>query len=42
MIRVFRLSGGHYAAALEFGLRDRIETPLLPGLSIPLSEVFPS
>lgn len=25
--QVFRFSGGHYAAGLEFGLRDRIETP---------------
>ncbi|MHB1757425.1 MAG: Uma2 family endonuclease [Leptospirillum sp.] len=42
MVQVFRLLDGHYADALEFGLGDRIETPLLPGLSIPLSEVFPA
>ena len=41
-VQVFRLSGGRYAEALEFGLGDRLETPLLPGLSILLSEVFPS
>ena len=41
-VQVFRLSGGRYAEALEFGLGDRLETPLLPGLSIPLSEVFPA
>ena len=41
-VQVFRLSGGRYAPALEFGLGDRLETPLLPGLSIPLSDVFPA
>ena len=41
-VQVFRLSGGRYAEALELGLGDRLETPLLPGLSIPLSEVFPA
>ena len=41
-VQVFRLSGGRYAEALEFGLGDRLETPLLPGLSIPLSDVFPA
>ena len=41
-VQVFRLSGGRYGAALEFGTGDRLETPLLPGLSIPLSEVFPA
>ena len=41
-VQVFRLSGGHYAPALEFGLGDRLETPLLPGQSIPLSNVFPA
>ena len=41
-VQVFRLSGERYAEALEFGLGDRLETPLLPGLSIPLSEVFPA
>lgn len=41
-VSVFRLSGGRYAEALEFGFGERLETPLLPGLSILLSEVFPS
>ena len=41
-VQVFRLSGERYAEALELGLGDRLETPLLPGLSIPLSEVFPA
>ena len=41
-VQVFRLSGGRYAEALELGLGDRLETPLLPGLSIPLSDVFPA
>ena len=41
-VQVFRLVDGHYAPALEFGIEDRLETPLLPGLSIPLSEVFPA
>ncbi len=41
-VQVFRLSGGRYAPPLEFGLGDRLETPLLPGLSIPLSNVFPA
>ena len=34
-VQVFRLSGGRYAEALALGLGDRLETPLLPGLSIP-------
>ena len=41
-VQVFRLSGERYGEALEFCLGDRLETPLLPGLSIPLSEVFPA
>ena len=41
-VQVFRLSGGRYAEALKLGLGDRLETPLLPGLSIPLSNVFPA
>ena len=41
-VQVFRLSGERYAPALEFGSGGQLETPLLPGLSIPLSEVFPS
>ncbi|MGC8501016.1 MAG: Uma2 family endonuclease [Leptospirillia bacterium] len=41
-VQIFRLIDEHYEAALEFGLEDRLESPLPPGLSIPLSEVFPS
>ena len=41
-VQVFRLSGERYAPALEFGSGGQLETPLLPGLSIPLSEVFPA
>ena len=41
-VQVFRLSGGKYPDSLEFQKDERLETPLLPGLSIPLSEVFPA
>ena len=41
-IQVFRLSDGRYKAPLEYEIGDRLESPLLPGLSIPLSEVFSS
>ena len=41
-VEVFRLSGGHYAASLEYGKDDLLTSPLFPGLSIPLSEVFSS
>ena len=40
-IQVFRLADGHYPAPLELGNADVLSTPFLPGLSIPLSEVFP-
>ena len=40
-VQVFRLVEGHYASPLEFRKEDRLETPFLPGLSIPLSDVFP-
>jgi len=40
-IQVFRLAAGHYPAPLELGNTDVLSTPFLPGLSIPLSEVFP-
>ncbi|MHB8368560.1 MAG: Uma2 family endonuclease [Leptospirales bacterium] len=40
-IQVFRLADGHYPAPLELGNTDVLSTPFLPGLSIPLSEVFP-
>ena len=41
-IQVFRLSDERDKAPLEHGIGDRLESPLLPGLSIPLSEVFSS
>ena len=41
-VQVFRLSGGRYAASLEFRKEDVLDSPLLPGLSIPLVEVFPA
>ncbi|MCL4484899.1 MAG: Uma2 family endonuclease [Nitrospirae bacterium] len=41
-IQVFRLVDGHYPAPIEYGKSDRLESPLFPGLSIPLSEVFSS
>jgi len=42
IVQVSRLVDGRYPTPLEFGLEDRLESPLLPGLSIPLSEGFPS
>lgn len=39
-IQVFRLSGGRYGICLEFRKEDALDSPLLPGLSIPLVEVF--
>ena len=41
-VQVFRLSAGRYPDPLEYGKGDLLESPLFPGLSIPLSEVFPS
>ena len=41
-VQIFMLADGHYSNTLEFGLGDLIETPILPGLSIPISEVFPA
>jgi len=41
-VQVFRLVDGRYPAPLEHGKSDLLESPLFPGLSIPLSEVFPS
>ena len=41
-VQVFRLSAGRYSAPLEYGKGDLLESPFFPGLSIPLSEVFPS
>ena len=41
-VQVFRLSGNTYQSPAEFRRQDVLASPLLPGLSIPLSEVFPS
>ena len=41
-VRVFLLLDGHYQAPLEYGKGDCLESPLLPGLSIPLSKIFPA
>ena len=40
-VQVFRLSDGRYGTCLEFRKEDALDSPLLPGLSIPLSGVFP-
>jgi len=42
VVLIFRLSAGRYPAPLEYGQGDHLESPLLPGLSISLSEIFPS
>ena len=39
-IQIFQISDGRYHAPLEFGKKDVLVSSLLPGLSIPLSEVF--
>ncbi len=41
-VQVFRLVDGRYPAPLESGKSDRLESPLFPGLSIPLFRLFPS
>jgi len=41
-IQMFPLACGHYPAPLELHKIDVLSTPFLPGLSIPLSEVFTS
>ena len=41
-VQVFRLSGTKYASPLEFRKNGALSTPLFPGLSIPLVDVFPS
>ena len=41
-VQVFRLSGGKYPDPLEFRKDDTLTSPVLPGLSIPLSGVFPA
>ena len=40
-VDVLRLVGGRLALAGHYTLTDRLTTPLLPGLSIDLREVFP-
>ena len=40
IVQVFRLSDGRYADGMEFRKEDTLDSPLLPGLTIPLSEVF--
>ena len=39
-IQVFRLSGEKYRALQDLRKADTLSSPLLPGLAIPLSEVF--
>ena len=41
-VQVFRHASGHYPAPHEYGKGDPLESPLFPGLSISLSEVFPA
>ncbi|MHB8370400.1 MAG: Uma2 family endonuclease [Leptospirales bacterium] len=41
-VQVFRLADGRYPAPLELRKGDVLESPNLPGLSIPLSDVFSS
>ena len=41
-VQVFRLSGRKYSSPAEFRKNDALSSPLFPGLSIPLSEIFPS
>ena len=40
-VQVFRLSDGRYGTGLECRKEDSLDSPLLLGLSIPLSKVFP-
>ena len=39
-VQVFRLSDGRYGTCLECGKEDALDSPLLPGLSLPLAQVF--
>ncbi len=41
-VQVYRLSDGRYGTCREFRKEDALDSPLLPGLSIPLVEVFPA
>ena len=40
IVQVFRLSDRRYGTCLEFHKNDVLDSPLLSGLSIPLSDVF--
>jgi Uma2 family endonuclease len=42
-LRIYRREGGIFARAVELSAEagDSLTTPLLPGLSIPLTEIFP-
>lgn len=42
-LRIYRSEGGLFARAVELSVEagDSLTTPLLPGLSIPLTEIFP-
>jgi len=41
-VRVYRRAAGGFASAVELAAeaKDRLETPLLPGLELPLAEIF--
>ncbi len=39
-VQTFRLAEGHYASSLELRKNSPLETPFLPGLSIPPRRVF--
>ena len=41
-VQIFRLSDGRYGTPLEFRKDADLDSPLLPGLSIPLAQVFPA
>ena len=41
-VQVYRLVDGRYPDPREFRKEDALDSPLLPGLSIPLSGVFPA
>lgn len=41
-VKIYRLAGDRYDRTAELSLEsgDRLATPLLPGLELPLNEVF--
>lgn len=39
-VQAFRRAGGRYRLAAELGAGDVLATPILPGLALPLAEVF--